>query len=80
MQGLWDSAHNCTWCGESGRCRCNHTITAQKVQEAAYHIIEGLTTDGAHHKQDSLERAAKALGADLKTMRKVRRYEPGIPA
>lgn len=80
MQGLWDSAHNCTWCGESGRCRCNHTITAQKVQEAAHHIIDGLMTDGSHHKQDSLERAAKALGADVTKMRRVRRYEPGSPA
>ena len=80
MQGLWDSGHNCVWCGESGRCRCNHAITNNKLLEAARHILEGLLTDEAHHKQDSLERAAKALGADTTVMRRVHRYEPGIPA
>jgi len=80
MQGLWDGAHNCIWCGESGRCRCNHTITNDKLLEAARHILDGLMTDGVRHKQDSLERAAKSLGADTTVMRRVHRYEPGIPA
>jgi len=80
MQGFWDSAHNCVWCGESGRCRCNHSITNDRLLEAARHVLEGLNTDGAHRKQDSLERVAKALGADTTRMRRVHGYEPGIPA
>jgi len=26
----WDKARNCIWCGESGRCRCDHTIPPRK--------------------------------------------------
>ena len=26
----WDKVRNCIWCGESGRCRCDHTIPPRK--------------------------------------------------
>lgn len=29
----WDEGHNCLWCGESGRCRCDHSKAVKEKAE-----------------------------------------------
>ena len=79
MKAFWDKAKNCVWCGEAGRCRCKHTVSATAATKAAQAIVDGLTIDGSHHKQYYLEEAARLLGADIKFMRKIHHYEEGMP-
>ena len=79
MEGFWDSAHNCVWCGESGRCQCSHTVTRATLVEAARNIVAALNCTAQHHKQHYIEQAALMLGADVTWMRRIHRYEPGIP-
>jgi len=77
---FWDTAGNCIWCSEAGRCECKHTTPSeQSLRRAAESIMEGLLTDGAHHKQFYLEDAARFLGADVEYMRRIHGYKTGVP-
>lgn len=41
----WDSAGNCLWCGEAGRCQCNHTLMVKetaKLLASAPELLEAL--------------------------------------
>lgn len=51
-------------------------VDEQAVSQARELAIEGLQTDGGHHKQWYLEEIAKTLGVDLEAVF----YDPGIPA
>ena len=74
------STGNCIWCSEAGRCECKHTTPSeQSLRRAAESIMEGLLTDGAHHKQFYLEDAARFLGADVEYMRRIHGYKTGVP-
>jgi hypothetical protein len=56
-------------------------MTEQQMTEIADAIVDGLTTDGAHHKQECLERALEALlgKENAKKVRESVGWEPGIP-
>jgi len=79
-KAFWGVGGNCVWCGEAGRCVCAHKVTAEQLTRAAQAIVEGLNTDGAHHKQYYLEEAARLMGASITGMRNVHRYNIGIPS
>jgi len=47
-------------------CDGTEQVDVEKAQELA---VDGLFTDGGHHKQWYLERVLEALGVDLQAMR-----------
>lgn len=48
----------------------------EKIKKLA---IEGLTTDGGHHKQWYLEEILKIVGYNTKELQKIYDWEEGIP-
>jgi hypothetical protein len=54
-------------------------IARSNVTAAIDYIVQGLFTDGAHHKQYYLEQAARVLGVDDDILQRLG-YERGIPS
>jgi len=54
-------------------------VTDAVLRKISEHLIAGLTTDGAHHKQHYIEQALELLGWDLDEIRAEFGCEKGIP-
>ena len=57
-------------CGVTPEMRDGWAEDRRRNNEAYALCIEGLLTDGAHHKQWFLEKIAETLGGDLNVVRK----------
>lgn len=49
------------------------------ADQIAQHVVDGLYTDGAHHKQWHLEEIGKLVGLDLEKLKQEGEWDPGIP-